>query len=159
MRPSRARRPPESHAHVRVVDLDPSEGGSRDRRHDRHRRSHSRLPPYPGITPPEVIGEVINTLLGGSPFANSLTRLTTSANSTTWPVASPQGMDWTHEGQPLPQVNLGDQAYNVVPKKLAGTFGLSNELMEDGAISAFTLLGSAVQDAVGPGARRWPVAR
>lgn len=106
--------------------------------------------PPNGITPPEVIAEIINALLGGAPFANSLTRRPTSANSTTWPVVSPQGMDWVHEGQPLPTVNLGDTSYNVVPKKLAGVYGLSNELLDDSTISAFALLGDAVRDASGP---------
>ena len=106
--------------------------------------------PTAGITPPEVVAEVINALLGGAPFAASLTRRPTSANSTTWPVVAPTGMTWTGEGQPLPQVVLGDKAYNVVPKKLAGVYSLSNELMDDATISAFSLLGDAVRDAAGP---------
>ena len=106
--------------------------------------------PPTGITPPEIIGEIINALLGGAPFSASITRRPTGANSTTWPVVSPTGMDWVHEGQPLPTVNLGDTAYNVVPKKLAGTYGLSNELITDATFSAFALLGDAVRDASGP---------
>jgi HK97 family phage major capsid protein len=106
--------------------------------------------PPGGITPPEILGQVLNALLGGAPFADSLTRMLAGANSVTFPVASPTGMDWIHEGQPLPTVNLGDTAYNVVPRKLAGTFGLSNELLADETISAFDLLGTAVRDASGP---------
>jgi HK97 family phage major capsid protein len=103
-----------------------------------------------GITPPEIANEIVNCLVGGAPFAGSLTRRPTSANSTTWPIVEPSGVAWVAEGQPLPVVTLGDKAYNVIPRKLAGTYDLSNELVDDATISVFTLLGEAVRDGAGP---------
>jgi hypothetical protein len=106
--------------------------------------------PPSGITPPAVVAEVINCLLGGSPFARSLTRRNLSANSTVFPVVEPTGATWVAEGQPLPTVTLGDKSYTVVPRKLAGLFSLSSELADDSTFGITAALGDAVRDSMGP---------
>jgi HK97 family phage major capsid protein len=107
-------------------------------------------PSPPGITPPSVQAEVINCLLGGSPFARSLTRRTLSANSTVFPIVEPTGATWVAEAQPLPTVTLGDKSYTVVPRKLAGLFSLSSELVDDTSFGIVAALGDAVRDSMGP---------
>jgi HK97 family phage major capsid protein len=107
------------------------------------------FPPY-GVTPPSVQEQVINCLLGGSPFAGSLTRRTLSANSTVFPIVEPTGATWVAEAQPLPTVTLGDRSYTVVPRKLAGLFSISSELADDSSFGIAAALGDAVRDSMGP---------
>jgi HK97 family phage major capsid protein len=106
--------------------------------------------PPGGITPPSVQNEIINCLLGGSPFARSLTRRSIGANSTVFPVVEPTGATWVAEAQPLPEITLGDKAYVVVPRKLAGLFSLSSELVDDSSFGITLALGDAVRDSMGP---------
>jgi HK97 family phage major capsid protein len=106
--------------------------------------------PPAGITPAAVQQEVINALLGGAPFARSLTRRNLSANSTVWPIVEPTGANWVLEAQPLPVVTLGDRSYSVTPTKLAGLFSLSSELVDDSSFGITQALGDAVKDSMGP---------
>jgi HK97 family phage major capsid protein len=106
---------------------------------------------FNGVTcPPEVQALVVNTLLGGSPFARSLNPLVTGATAVSWPQAGPTGGEWVGEGQPLPAVNINPAAYTVTVRKLAGTFSVSNESIGDSTFSIADAIGQTVADSLGP---------
>lgn len=102
------------------------------------------------LTPPETAAQVVNAILGGAPFARSLSSRPTSSHALAFPIAGPTGMDWVAEGQPLPAVNLNGDSYLVVPMKLAGVWGVSNEALGDSRINLGDALGQVVADAAGP---------
>jgi HK97 family phage major capsid protein len=106
---------------------------------------------FDGVTcPPEVQALVVNTLLGGSPFARSLNPLVTAASAVSWPQAGPSGGDWVGEGQPLPAVDVNPAAYTVTVKKLAGTFSISNESVSDSTFDLASAVGQVIADSLGP---------
>ena len=106
---------------------------------------------FDGVTcPPEVQALVVNQLLGGAPFARSLNPLVTGASAVSWPTASPDGGDWVGEGQPLPAVEVNPAAYTVTVRKLAGTFSVSNESIDDTSFSLADAIGQVVADSLGP---------
>jgi HK97 family phage major capsid protein len=106
---------------------------------------------FDGVTtPPAVQALVVNQLLGGSPFARSLNPLVTAAGSVSWPQASPTGGNWVGEGQPLPAVDLAPDALTVFVRKLAGTFSVSNESVNDSTFSIADAVGQVVADSLGP---------
>lgn len=99
-------------------------------------------------TPPQLTRFVLNALIGGSPFANALTRLPSERGSVTFPIVSPAGFDWVGEGQPLPAITPGDDTYTVAVAKLAGVIDLTNELLDDNELPIAPLLAQAVQDSM-----------
>lgn len=106
---------------------------------------------FDGVTcPPEVAAQVVNAVLGGAPFARSLTPRPTSATSLAFPIAGPTGADWVAEAAPLPEVQINDDSYVIVPTKLAGVWGLSNESMADAKLNLGQALGQVVADSAGP---------
>jgi HK97 family phage major capsid protein len=100
--------------------------------------------------PPDVQALVVNLLLGGAPFARSLTPLVTASGSVSWPQASPTNGNWVGEGQPLPAIDLAPAAYTVQAKKVAGTFSTSNESVADGSFDVAGAVGQVVADSLGP---------
>ena len=76
--------------------------------------------------PPDVVARIINLLVGGAPFGDSLTRQPTNRSSVAWPTAKPTGFAWLDELQPFPTVGLGDDAYVVAVAKIGGIVDVSN---------------------------------
>lgn len=102
------------------------------------------------IAPPDVRNQIINLLVGGSPFANSLTRDPTSRPSVAYPTAQPSGLAWLAELEEFPRIDLADDAVVVGIKKLGGLVDLSNELVSD---SSFNIT-AALQQLLGDGLSR-----
>lgn len=98
--------------------------------------------------PPEVANQVVNLLVAGGPFANSLTRYPTVRNAVAWPTASPSGWAWRGELQELPTLNVADDAYIVAVAKLAAIVDLSNESIEDASVDLNALLGAVFIDSL-----------
>lgn len=100
------------------------------------------------LVPPEVQAQVINLLVGGAPFANSLTRQPTSARSVAWPVASPTGFAWLPELGPIPEVDLQDNAVIVTVAKIAGLLTIANETIDDSAINVTSAVSTVLSDSL-----------
>jgi HK97 family phage major capsid protein len=93
---------------------------------------------------------MINLLVGGSPFANSLTRYPTGSVEVAFPTASPDKPAWTPEASALPQIGLNDAADIVAVKKLGEILKLSNESITDTSVNLTTQVGNLLKDAAGP---------
>jgi hypothetical protein len=111
----------------------------------------------PGITtggfagypfPPDVQAQVINLLIGGAPFAASLTRQPTVRSSIAWPTAKPTGFAWLDELAPFPVVDMADDAYVVAIAKIGGIVDLSNEAVSDSAINLSTSVATVIRDSL-----------
>lgn len=100
--------------------------------------------------PPQLLNQIINLALVGSPFARSLTLLSTASGSVAFPVASPTGFDWVPEAAPLPLVDLNDDAVIVAVAKLSGVISVSNESWSDASLPLVQLVGRAIADSMGP---------
>jgi HK97 family phage major capsid protein len=106
---------------------------------------------FDGVTcPPEVAAQVVNAVLGGAPFARSLTSRPTASHALAFALAGPTGADWVAEGQPLPNVNVNGDSYVVIPAKLAGLWGVTNEALLDSKLNLGAQLGQVVADSAGP---------
>jgi len=101
------------------------------------------------LAPPQV-ALMVNLLVGGSPFANSLTRYPTISVEVAFPTASPDKPAWTPEATALPQIGLNDAADIVAVKKLGEILKLSNESITDTAVNLTTQIGNLLKDAAGP---------
>jgi HK97 family phage major capsid protein len=101
------------------------------------------------LHPPEV-AKIINLLLEGSPFANSLTRYPTGRSEVAFPTISPTAPAWTAEGNALPVIGLGDAAVIYVIKKLGEVLLLSNESISDTDVNLTATVGNMLKDAAGP---------
>jgi HK97 family phage major capsid protein len=98
--------------------------------------------------PPDVQAQIINLLIGGAPFAASLTRQPTARSSIAWPTASPTGYAWLAELTPFPVVGLGDDAYVVAIAKIGGIVDLSNESVSDNSINITAGIATVLQDSL-----------
>jgi hypothetical protein len=83
------------------------------------------------LWPPELRELALKTIIGGAPFAASITRTPTGTGQVTYPLIDPTGAAWVAEGAPLPDVNLNDDRYTVAVHKLAGIVEFSNESVAD----------------------------
>ncbi len=72
------------------------------------------------LVPHDTQRRILNLLIGGAPFARSLTRQPTNRSEVAWPTASPTGWAWVAELGPIPEVALGDDAYILAVCKIAG---------------------------------------
>lgn len=98
--------------------------------------------------PADVQARIINLLIGGAPFADSLTRQPTNRSSVAWPTAKPTGFAWLGELQPFPTVNVNDDAYVVAIAKIGGIVDLSNESVSDSSINLSDTLGTVLEDSL-----------
>jgi HK97 family phage major capsid protein len=105
---------------------------------------------WSGVLAPPQIAQMINLLVGGSPFADSLTRFPTSNTAVAFPTASPDRPAWTSEGAALPQIGLHDTAVIVAVKKLGEILQISNEAISDDQVNLTSLVGNLLKDAAGP---------
>jgi HK97 family phage major capsid protein len=98
--------------------------------------------------PPDVQAQVINLLIGGAPFAESLTRQPTVRSTLAWPTAKPTGFAWLDELAPFPVVDMADDAYVVAIAKIGGIVDVANEAVDDTSISLTAQLGQVLQDSL-----------
>ena len=80
---------------------------------------------------PQDVANILNLLVGGSPFASTLTRYPTSRHAVAFPTAKPDRPAWLAEMADIPVVGLGDDADIVATCKLASIVLLSNEGFAD----------------------------
>jgi HK97 family phage major capsid protein len=98
--------------------------------------------------PPDVIARVIDLLVTGAPFGASLTRQPTNRGSVAYPTARPTGYAWRAELQPLPVVNLDDDAYVVGVAKIGAVLDLSNESIQDPTFNIGNAVGDLLRDSL-----------
>ncbi len=84
------------------------------------------------LVPPDVVQRIISTIVGGSPFAASLTRLPTQRTSVAFPVLTDlDDPSWVAEMGLIPTLGLDSDAYVRAVAKLAGTVLISLEAVDD----------------------------
>jgi HK97 family phage major capsid protein len=98
--------------------------------------------------PADVIARIINLVIGGAPFADSLTRQQTNRSAIAWPTAKPSGFSWLRELEQFPTINVGDDAYVVAVAKIGGIVDLSNEAWADNAINLSNELAVILRDSL-----------
>jgi len=99
------------------------------------------------LWPEELRALALKTIIGGAPFAGSLTPVPTSNSKVVFPTVDPTGAAWVAEAASLPDVTLGDDSYIVAVHKLAGTLGIGNESILDTAYDLDGQVGNALVDA------------
>jgi HK97 family phage major capsid protein len=87
-------------------------------------------PPWSTMFPAHVVA-VISAIVGGAPFARSLTALPTSRASVSFPRLDPDDPEWISELGLIPALNADQSEYEVAASKLAGTILVSLESIED----------------------------
>ena len=86
---------------------------------------------FESVLHPQDVANVLNLLVGGSPFASTLTPYPTSRHAVAFPTAKPDRPAWLPEMGTIPEVGLGDDADIVAVAKLASIVLLSNEGFTD----------------------------
>jgi HK97 family phage major capsid protein len=98
--------------------------------------------------PVDMQAAIIDLLISGAPFADSLTRQNTGRSSIAWPLISPTNASWLREMEPFPLVDLGDEPYVISVAKLGNLLDLSNEAIDDASINLTNSLGTALADSL-----------
>jgi hypothetical protein len=105
---------------------------------------------WQGVLSPPDVTALINMLVGGSPFAASLTMYGTTRAEVAFPTASPDRPGWTAEGGTLPTIGLHDAADIVAVKKLGEILKLSNESITDTSVNLTAQVAALLRDSSGP---------
>ena len=90
---------------------------------------------FAGTLTPAQVAQVINELVTGAPFSNSLTRAPTSTGRLALTSAAPSGFAWLEELQEVPDLALGDKAKIVAVCKIAGLLPVSSEMRADSSVN------------------------
>ncbi len=83
---------------------------------------------WQGVLAPPDVANLINMLVGGSPFAASLTKYPTVRAEVAFPTAAPDRPAWVGEAGTIPTVGLNDAADIVAVKKLAELLKMSQRV-------------------------------
>jgi HK97 family phage major capsid protein len=97
--------------------------------------------------PDDVADFIASAIIGGSPFASTLTRRPARGNLAIPTVNAVTGQGWVAEGADLPDVSLDTGSEIVVTKKLGGIVGLTNESIEDTTLNLTEEVRRVVVDA------------
>jgi HK97 family phage major capsid protein len=96
------------------------------------------MPPNPGIIRPPWssafpahVVQIVSAIVGGSPFARSLTPLPTTRSSVSFPQLDPDDPAWLAELGQIPALNAAQDEYETAISKLAGTILISRESVDD----------------------------
>lgn len=96
------------------------------------------MPPSPGVIRPpwstafpSHVVAIVSAIVGGSPFARSLTPLPTTRSSVSFPQLDPDDPEWLAELGVIPALNADQSEYEVAVSKLAGTILISRESVDD----------------------------
>jgi hypothetical protein len=87
-------------------------------------------PPWSTVFPAHVVA-IVSAIVGGSPFARSLTPLPTNRSSVSFPQLDPDDPQWLAELGVIPALNADQSEYEVAVSKLAGTILISRESIDD----------------------------
>lgn len=99
------------------------------------------------LTPPQV-QQLLNALIGGAPFADSLNRTPTSTGAAAFPTVGPTGWAWLNELQQVPSVLLNDKTLIVRVCKVAGLLPVSSEMFHDSAVNITSWVSAALADSL-----------
>jgi len=101
---------------------------------------------FQGVLHPHDVARILNLLVTGAPFANTLSQYPTSRSAVAFPTAKPDRPQWLGEFDPIPVVGLGDDADIVGVCKLASIVLMSNESVSDAGINLTTEFTQLLQD-------------
>ncbi len=87
-------------------------------------------PPWSTMFPAQVVA-IVSAIVGGAPFARSLTPLPTNRASVSFPQLDPDDPAWVAELGEIPLLTPDTSEYEVAVSKLAGTILISVESIED----------------------------
>jgi hypothetical protein len=87
-------------------------------------------PPWASVFPAHVVA-IVSAIVGGSPFASSLTPLPTVRSSVSFPQLDVDDPEWVSELGVIPTLGLDAAEYEVATSKLAGSILISRESIED----------------------------
>ncbi len=102
------------------------------------------------LWPPQLLDYLMNKLLTGSPFADSLTKMPTSNGSVAFPITAPGQGIWLNEGEAIPSVQLNGETDIVGVCKLASLHWVSNEALGDTQFPLAAQIGKVLSDSDGP---------
>ncbi len=103
---------------------------------------------FNGTHVPQDVAEFIaSAIIGGSPFASTLTRRPARGNLAIPTINAVTGQGWVAEGADLPDISLDTGSEIVVTKKLGGIVGLTNESIEDTGLNLTEEVRRVVRDA------------
>lgn len=105
---------------------------------------------WQGVLAPPDVANLINMLVGGSPFAASLTKYPTVRAEVAFPTAAPDRPAWVGEAGTIPTVGLHDAADIVAVKKLAELLKMSNESISDTSVNLTAQVAALLKDSSGP---------
>ena len=103
---------------------------------------------WDGTLTPAQVAALLNALVTGSPFANSLTRATTSTGRLAFPTVAPSGYAWLEELQQVPSLLLNDKALIVSVCKVAGLLPVSAEMLSDASVNITSWVTGALADSL-----------
>ena len=103
---------------------------------------------FNGVLTPAQVADLLNALIGGAPFADSLTRADTSTGKLAFPTVAPSGFAWLEELQEVPRLVLDDKALIVAVRKVMGTVPISNEQIADSTERASSWARDAIVDSL-----------
>ncbi len=105
---------------------------------------------WQGVLAPPDVTRLISMIVGGSPFAASLTQYPTTRAEVAFPTASPDRPAWVAEAGTIPEIGLNDDADIVAVKKLAEILKLSNESVTDTSVNLTAQVADLLKDSSGP---------
>ena len=80
---------------------------------------------------PAQVVAIVSAIVGGAPFARSLTPLPTNRASVSFPQLDPEDPEWVAELGEIPLLTPDTSEYEVAVSKLAGSILISVESIED----------------------------
>jgi HK97 family phage major capsid protein len=95
---------------------------------------------------PDQIAQILNLLVGGSPYSNVCSRYPTSRHAVAFPTAKPDRPAWIPEMGSIPIVGLGDDAAIVATCKLASIVLMSNESYADSSVNLTSEFANLMRD-------------
>jgi HK97 family phage major capsid protein len=87
-------------------------------------------PPWASLFPAHAVA-IVSAIVGGAPFARSLTPLPTNRSSVSFPQLDPSDPEWVAEMGEIPVLTPDTAEYEVATSKLAGSILISRESIDD----------------------------
>lgn len=100
---------------------------------------------FKGVLHPQDVARILDLLVSGSPFGNTLARYPTNRHEVAWPTARPESPAWLPEMADIPVIGLGDDAVVVGVCKLASIVLTSNESWADTDVNLTTEFGDLLR--------------
>ena len=101
---------------------------------------------FQGVLHPQDVARILNLLVTGAPFSNTLSRYPTGRSAVAFPTAKPDRPQWLREMEDIPIIGLGDDADIVGVCKLASIVLLSNEGFTDASVNMTAEFATLLRD-------------